>query len=174
MVEFIYKPLNYIGSSWSLWTPYEARQGFNFVTGTAKLVSDIISVCLIQAGGDFIHYAYGAAPLDLFLPLSAPSPFYWAYNLEQELITWVDLKGVSVKIQNLEPPDDSYATVPDVDNALRAEITFVPFEDPSPRNLTFPWFQYQGMLLDPSTTPAFLESVKLDTVPVKFQPLRLP
>ena len=152
-------PLDFIGSAWSLWPSHSDREGCNLVSGTRKITSDILTVCLLRKGEDPIHPDLGLAP-DLFEPLSNYAPQYWVYNVQNEIRRWVaGIEQLSVDVVDYE----------DYKNRLTTEIRFVPKQEADNHILTFGWYAYTGAIWN-QELDTFLEDITLDGSP--FQALR--
>ena len=144
--------LEFIGSSWSLWPPHTESLRMNIVSGTRKITSDILSVCLTRKGECPLHPDYGIAP-ELFQPFSDYSPQYWIYHLEEEIAKWVEgLESLSVEVDN-----DFNST-----NELKTIIRFAPRMQPDNNILTFGFYQYQGAVWG-SDFQSFLDQVSLNS-----------
>lgn len=146
-----YSSLEFLGSSWSLWPPHDERRQLNIVSGTRKITSDILSVCLTRRGECPLHPDYGIAP-ELFQPLSDYSPQYWVYHLEEEISKWVE----GLEILSVEVADKF-----DYTNELRTVISFVPKIQPDNNILTFGFYQYQGAVWG-NDVKSFLDQVALN------------
>lgn len=150
-------PLKHIGSAWTLWTPYETRDGLNIVRGTRKITHDILTVCLLRRGEDPMHPDMGLAPR-LFEPLSGYAPQYWIYNIQQEILKWVaGIQQLSVDVGEFE----------DYRNELTVRIQFVPKAEPDAHVLTFGYYAYQGAIWNQGLDP-LIRSIQLDGEPFRL------
>lgn len=150
-------PLNYVGSAWTLWTPYETRNGINIVRGSRKITHDILTVCLLRRGEDPIHPDMGIAPR-LFEPLSGYAPQFWIYNIQQEILKWVaGIQQLSVDVGEFQ----------DYHNELTARIQFVPRAQPDIHTLTFGYYAYQGAIWNQGIEP-LIRSIQLDGEPFRL------
>jgi len=143
--------LEYLGNSWTLWQPYNLRGGMNIVSGTRKITSDILTVCLTRKGERPLHPTYGIAP-ELFEPLSNYAPQYWIYQISQEILNWVEgIEQLSVNTFDYE----------DYKNRLGTEISFIPQNVPDVNVLTFGFYEYQGAVWNQSLD-IFMDGVALN------------
>jgi len=150
-------PLRHIGSAWTLWPPYETRNGLNIVRGSRKIAHDIFTVCLLRRGEDPIHPDLGISPR-LFEPLSGYAPQFWIYNIQQELLKWVaGIQQLNVDVGEFE----------DYRNDLTATIQFVPLEEPDIHVLTFGYYAYQGAIWNQGIDQ-LLSSIQLDGEPFRL------
>ncbi|MFQ3618058.1 MAG: hypothetical protein SNJ57_13200 [Cyanobacteriota bacterium] len=150
-------PLQYLGSAWTLWSPYEIRNGLNIVRGSRKITHDILTVCLLRRGEDPMHPDMGLSPR-LFEPLSGYAPQYWIYNIQQEILKWV------AGIQQLSVDVGEFA---DYKNELTAKIQFVPKTEPDTHVLTFGYYAYQGAIWNQGLDP-LIRSIQLNGEPFRL------
>jgi hypothetical protein len=154
-------PLNtypFLGNAWTLWSAYDPRDGVRIVSGIEQASHAILSVCLIRKGEDPIHPDFGMAP-ELFEPLSFEQPEYWVYHAEQEIMRWVGgLAALQVRVSDYD----------NVGNGITTEIGFSLRSQPTQHILTFPFYQYQGAVMQGDWNP-FIAAIILDGKP--FVPL---
>ena len=126
----------------------------NIVTGTRKITHDILSVCLIMQGEDFIHPAFGLKP-EIFEALSEFPVEYWIYRATDEISRWVKgLASLTVDVIDFT----------DAKNGIDAQIRFTPVSAPDSHILTFGWYEYQGVKAN-NDIAAFMKAVSLDNEP---------
>lgn len=142
--------LSFLGSQWSLWPPDNLRGGMNIVAGTWKVSSDIISVCLTKKGECPLHPSYGLAP-DLFEPLSDYAPQYLVYNIDKEIMKWVeDIQKLTVELEYT-----------DYKERINILVRFIPKFAPTLNTLTFGYYDYQGAIWG-QNIDTFLDGVALN------------
>lgn len=146
---------SFLGSAWTFWGLYGPSQNsFLTVTGARQAAHAIISVCLIRKGEDPQHPDFGLAA-NLFTPLSYEEPEYWVYHVEEEIRRWVaGLSQLQVKVSGYNNSE----------NQIETEIGFVLESEPSVHILTFPFYQYQGAILEGDFEP-FIAAISLDGQP---------
>lgn len=147
-------PFDHAGSGWTLWPPHTLRADLNVVEGVRRITADILSVCCIRPGENFVHPGLGFAP-DLFQRMSHETPHYFLEKLQQAILDWV--AGIEkIHVQYIDSADWS--------NQIRVEIQFQPTGYPTVHTLTFGYYKYTGP--DMGSEQQFLADVHLDGNPV--------
>lgn len=148
------KQTSLIGKAWSQFPPHSKNLDLNIVSGTSKVISDILALILTKKGeASFLHPNYGMNP-DLFSPLSSYDPDVFSEKLEEQIKTWVD----SIENVSVETDKNSF------NNELEGLIVIIALKtikSPSKNLLTFDYYQYQGAIMS-NNIQEFLDSVAID------------
>ena len=125
-------PLSFVGSSWSLWPPHNARGGMNIVSGIEKINSDIITILLVFRGELTSHYDAGVA-VPLFAPSTDPRVKAFAYNAAEAIVAaQKEIEDVSVEA----------IAAPDFGNELSIIVRYRPISSSNYNVLTFGYYEY--------------------------------
>lgn len=146
----------FLGRMVSLWPVATAKDGLNLVHGYQCISHRIISLLLFRKGEHPRYPNFGLA-VDLFDPTTSYDVEFWVFQVENEINRWFagEIDSFSVQV-------DGYNVVR---NELQTAIQFTPARQPSRHILTFPWYQYQGVLFDRAASNDFWRYVNLDGSP---------
>lgn len=125
-------PLAFVGSSWSLWPPHNARGGMNLVRGVEKINSDIITILLIFRGELTTHYDLGVA-VPLFAPTSDPRVKAFAYQAAE---------AIADAQKEIEDLTVDVVENPDFTNQLTVVVQYRPISSANYNTLTFGYYEY--------------------------------
>lgn len=154
MASTFFDPSALLGSGWSFWPAQDSETGgLHLVSGVWQTAHEIISVVLVRPGENLAHFDFGTAP-DLFQPASEMEPEYLVYNLEQEILRWVNPAFLRCRVSGYDA----------IDNRISVDAEFATSDSPSANLLSFPFYRYQGVAIS-GEVQSFLTSVSLNGVP---------